>query len=67
MQHVPPVPSPCNAVCTLDAADICIGCGRSAAEITAWLHASEAERRRISQRAAGRRAAACHAARPSQV
>lgn len=42
--------SPCISVCVLDEQDICIGCFRSAAEITDWLMASEAEKREILRR-----------------
>jgi hypothetical protein len=39
------IQSPCNRVCTLDpASGICLGCGRSLAEITRWTQMSEAER-----------------------
>ncbi len=38
------VPSPCRDICQLDAAGICIGCGRTGFEIGEWLQAS-AERR----------------------
>jgi predicted Fe-S protein YdhL (DUF1289 family) len=30
------VPSPCRDICQLNASRICIGCGRSAAEIAEW-------------------------------
>lgn len=32
----PSVASPCVSVCALDEEDVCIGCYRSAAEITEW-------------------------------
>ena len=50
----PRVASPCVRNCCLDEADICLGCGRSLAEITAWGGSSEAERRTILARAARR-------------
>jgi len=28
--------SPCNQICTLDADDVCLGCGRTIDEIAAW-------------------------------
>ena len=40
-----PVASPCVHVCALDEADICIGCQRSAAEITRWGRMDNTERR----------------------
>lgn len=40
-----PVESPCNAVCTLDALGrMCVGCLRTAKEISAWPTLSDAER-----------------------
>jgi predicted Fe-S protein YdhL (DUF1289 family) len=39
--------SPCIAVCVLDERDICIGCYRSAVEITDWFMASSEEKREI--------------------
>jgi predicted Fe-S protein YdhL (DUF1289 family) len=42
------VESPCNKVCTVDpASSLCVGCGRTLAEIAGWLGLSVAERRRI--------------------
>jgi predicted Fe-S protein YdhL (DUF1289 family) len=44
----PVIESPCNRVCTLDPdTDLCLGCGRSLAEITAWTRMSDAERARV--------------------
>jgi predicted Fe-S protein YdhL (DUF1289 family) len=51
--------SPCISVCALDDGDVCIGCYRSAAEITDWFMASAEEKRAIIERAAARRDAAC--------
>ncbi len=40
-----PTESPCNKVCVLDpVTGFCIGCGRTGAEIGAWLAMTEAER-----------------------
>jgi predicted Fe-S protein YdhL (DUF1289 family) len=40
--------SPCIKVCTLDpAAQLCIGCGRTLAEIAGWTSMSDAERGRV--------------------
>jgi uncharacterized protein len=39
--------SPCIAVCVLDERDICIGCYRSAEEITDWFMADGDEKREI--------------------
>ena len=49
-----PVASPCVHVCALDEADICIGCQRSAAEITPWGRMDNAGRRQVLVRCAGR-------------
>jgi uncharacterized protein len=45
------VPSPCIRTCCLDDDEICIGCGRSLAEIVGWNEAEPHERRRICERA----------------
>lgn len=44
-----PVRSPCVHVCALDEQDICIGCQRTAAEITRWGRMDNAERREVLQ------------------
>ena len=45
---MPAVATPCVKVCTLDsAAGICLGCGRTLAEIERWLRMSNDERARI--------------------
>jgi predicted Fe-S protein YdhL (DUF1289 family) len=42
------IASPCIKVCTLDpASQLCIGCGRTPAEIAGWMTMSQAERRRV--------------------
>jgi predicted Fe-S protein YdhL (DUF1289 family) len=42
---VPNISTPCINVCVLDPLSaLCIGCGRTAAEITAWSTMSESER-----------------------
>ncbi len=42
------IESPCNKICTLDAASgRCLGCGRSVDEIARWATMSAAERARI--------------------
>jgi hypothetical protein len=49
------IESPCKRVCTLDpATDICLGCGRSLAEITAWTGMTDAERAQVMAECAGR-------------
>lgn len=49
------VKSPCVAVCALDEDDICLGCYRSADEITDWFMASDDEKRAIVRRSEERR------------
>nr|WP_298146615.1 DUF1289 domain-containing protein [uncultured Pseudomonas sp.] len=45
------VASPCRRQCCLDDQDICIGCGRTLAEILEWGQADGARRRSICQSA----------------
>jgi predicted Fe-S protein YdhL (DUF1289 family) len=40
-----PVRSPCVNICALDEQDMCTGCQRTAAEITAWSRMDNATRR----------------------
>ncbi len=47
--------SPCISVCALDENDVCLGCYRTAAEITEWFMADAAEKRAILTRAKARR------------
>lgn len=43
-----PIASPCNKVCTIDPrSGLCLGCGRTLAEIAQWGAMSEAERQRV--------------------
>lgn len=51
------VKSPCVAVCALDEDDICLGCYRTADEITDWFMASDDEKRAIVRRSEERRLA----------
>lgn len=48
------VPSPCNKICTLNAAQVCIGCGRHIDEVAVWSGAGREQRLQICQRAAAR-------------
>ena len=44
----PVIESPCTRVCTLDpVSGLCLGCGRSLAEIARWPQMSDAERKRL--------------------
>ncbi|VEE16919.1 Fe-S protein [Ectopseudomonas mendocina] len=49
MNDEKPVRSPCVHVCALDEQDICIGCQRTADEITRWGRMDNAERRAVLQ------------------
>ncbi|MFQ3587960.1 MAG: DUF1289 domain-containing protein [Fimbriimonadaceae bacterium] len=44
--------SPCKKICRLDAEGLCIGCGRTLAEIADWTWLSDAEREEIMRRLA---------------
>lgn len=52
------IASPCISICALDENDICVGCYRSAAEITRWSQADNTERHAILDSAAARARAA---------
>ena len=52
------IDSPCNKVCAIDPASaLCVGCGRSMAEIAGWIGFTADERRRIMAELPGRIAA----------
>lgn len=51
------VPSPCALICTLDASgEVCIGCGRTRAEIAQWTRLSVDEKRSVLSVAEARQA-----------
>ena len=50
--------SPCISVCLLDEMNVCVGCYRSADEITDWLMASAEQKRDVLRRTQQRREAA---------
>jgi predicted Fe-S protein YdhL (DUF1289 family) len=52
----PTLESPCVRNCCLNNDDVCLGCGRTLAEITRWRSVSDTERREMWKRAAERRA-----------
>ncbi|SMH55446.1 DUF1289 domain-containing protein [Azospirillum agricola] len=52
------VPSPCVRLCTLDGADVCLGCFRSIGEIKAWGGLDADGRRAVLAGAERRRAQA---------
>jgi uncharacterized protein len=42
------IESPCNKICVVDArSDLCVGCGRTIAEIAGWSAMTAAERARV--------------------
>lgn len=49
--------SPCISVCLLNENDVCLGCYRSAEEITDWFMASAQQKQDILDRARDRRLA----------
>ncbi|MBD1589010.1 DUF1289 domain-containing protein [Pseudomonas typographi] len=49
-----PVRSPCVGVCTLDEHDICLGCQRTASEISRWGRMGNDERRQVLAQEAAR-------------
>jgi len=54
-----PISTPCINVCVIDPLSaLCIGCGRTAAEIGAWMTMSEADRLAIMAGLAERQTAA---------
>ncbi|MCC7516326.1 MAG: DUF1289 domain-containing protein [Pseudomonadales bacterium] len=52
------IESPCISICAMDENDVCVGCYRSAEEITRWSNADNGERRQIISAAAERAKAA---------
>lgn len=48
------IQSPCVRNCCLDDDDVCLGCGRTIAEITGWHQADDAAKQDICQVAAAR-------------
>jgi uncharacterized protein len=56
--------SPCISVCVLDEQDVCMGCYRSAAEITDWFMATD-EQKRETLRLARERMQASFPVRPN--
>lgn len=51
-----PLKSPCVRNCCLDDQDVCLGCGRTLAEIRAWSSLTPDQREEACQRAAQRKA-----------
>ena len=46
-----PIPSPCISVCALNDDDICQGCYRSGEEIRDWMILTNAQKRKVIQKA----------------
>jgi uncharacterized protein len=61
------VPSPCRDVCRLDAAGVCVGCGRTLAEIEEWPRADCQRRLQIRAAAGARAASSSEAAQGSEL
>ena len=49
--------SPCVSICVLDDNDVCVGCYRSADEVTDWTMSTAEQKRAILRRAQDRREA----------
>lgn len=49
------VDSPCVKICELDRNDVCVGCGRTRAEIAGWTAMSEAQKAKVVELAEKRR------------
>ncbi|MDD3762233.1 MAG: DUF1289 domain-containing protein [Nevskiales bacterium] len=54
-KHEEEIASPCVQICTLDAGNVCTGCGRSLEEIAQWGAATVSRKRQILMAAAERR------------
>ncbi len=48
------VDSPCVKICELNAADVCLGCGRTRAEIGGWMSMSDGQKERTLEIAKAR-------------
>lgn len=46
--------TPCIGVCRLDSENVCLGCGRTLAEIARWSQMSRSEQRRVMAELAAR-------------
>ncbi|MBE0640496.1 MAG: DUF1289 domain-containing protein [Bacteroidales bacterium] len=49
-QNLPDIPSPCQNICILDPALVCIGCGRTASEVAAWSVMTREEKEAVIER-----------------
>lgn len=48
------ISSPCVSICALDEQDMCLGCYRTATEITYWGRYNDDEKRQVLERVAER-------------
>ena len=53
----PMVDSPCVKICELDQDGVCVGCGRTRAEIAGWISMSDAQKAQVVERADKRKRA----------
>ncbi|MEF3365468.1 DUF1289 domain-containing protein [Methylocystis sp. 9N] len=51
------IDSPCIRICELDGEDICVGCGRTRAEIAGWMSMSESRKIQVVELAGERKRA----------
>ncbi len=51
------VDSPCIKICELDQDGVCVGCGRTRAEIAGWISMSEAQKAQVVELAEKRKRA----------
>jgi predicted Fe-S protein YdhL (DUF1289 family) len=49
------VDSPCIKICELNRDDVCVGCGRTRAEIAGWMSMSESQKAKVVELAEKRR------------
>jgi predicted Fe-S protein YdhL (DUF1289 family) len=49
-QGLPDIPSPCQNICILDPAMVCIGCGRTADEVASWSIMTREEKQAVIDR-----------------
>ncbi|MBG0797941.1 DUF1289 domain-containing protein [Methylocystis sp. L43] len=49
------VDSPCVKICELDQDGVCVGCGRTRAEIAGWISMSDAQRAQVVELAEKRK------------
>jgi predicted Fe-S protein YdhL (DUF1289 family) len=48
------IPSPCISLCALNEEDVCVGCYRTAEEITEWTQLSQEEKKAVIEKAYSR-------------